>query len=254
MKVLIIEDERLAAENLASAIESADQEVLILELLSTVADVRQWLEEHEAPDLIFSDIQLGDGQSFEALKEMKEYVPVIFCTAYDEYALKAFRANGIEYIVKPFAKETIKAALEKYKSLTRDDFKIKQKALEQLMKELNQVRSTAGSSILVHFKERIIPIRYEDIAFFYVEGENCHLLTKESKRYIVNKSLEELERLTGRDYFRVNRQFLINRTSIIDASQYFGRKLAVHSDPPFDRTITVSKNKVHSFLGWLAQE
>ena len=169
-------------------------------------------------------------------------------------ALKAFKVNGIDYVVKPYSVKSIKEAIDKFKRLTGKESSYKKQALLKLLSELDVVKSNNNASILVHYHERIIPIRLDTISLFYVEDKYCYLLTEDSKRYMVNKSLEELEILSGSSFFRINRQILINRLAIVDASQYFRRKLALRIHIPFDETITVSKNKVSLFLNWLAKE
>jgi DNA-binding LytR/AlgR family response regulator len=211
MKIVIIEDEPLTAEDLAACIVSAEPAAEIVAMLASVAEANAWFGRNPAPDLVFSDIQLGDGRSFEIFERLRRMVPVIFCTAYDNYALEAFRSAGIDYLLKPFSAVSVGVALEKYRLLKRAD----------------PPKPGAGA-ILVHFKEKILPVKIGDIALFHLHNEVVRLMGFDGKSFLVNKSLEELELLAGAGFYRVNRQFLVNRLAIKDVSQYFGRKLLVN--------------------------
>lgn len=237
MTIVIIEDEPLTAKDLASCIRAAEPAAEILASLASVGEANAWFKRNEAPDVIFSDIQLGDGNSFAVFDRLMRMVPVIFCTAYDEYALEAFGAAGIDYILKPFTEKTVKAALEKFKAL----------------RGVMGVKGERGvGAILVHYKEKILPVKLEHIALFRLEKEMVRLIGFDGRVYAVSKSLEELEGLGGAGFFRVNRQFLVNRTAIKDVSQYFGRKLLVNLHLPCEEKITVGRLKVPAFLAWLA--
>ncbi|GGA95564.1 LytR/AlgR family response regulator transcription factor [Puia dinghuensis] len=235
MKIVIIEDEPLTARDLAACIVAAEPSAEIVASLASVGEATAWFARHEAPDLIFSDIQLGDGKSFVVFERLMQLVPVIFCTAYDAYALEAFRAAGIDYILKPFDEKSVGSALEKFRALRGAP-----------------AVSRGTGAILVFYKEKILPVKVGDIALFYLQNELVRLVTFEKKEYIVNKPLEELEGLAGGAFYRVNRQFLVNRQAIKDVSQYFGRKLLVNLCFLWEEKITVGRLKVNDFLGWLS--
>ena len=251
MKVVIIEDEKLTADDLAETILKIVPDAKIISVLHSVSTAISWFQKNEHPDLIFSDIQLGDGLSFEIFKKISTNVHVIFCTAYDEYALKAFDANGIDYILKPFDKSTIEAAFNKYNKL-KNKFSENSSNLDNFIRLFENKKKHNQSSVLVYHKDKIVPVRLEDIALFYIENEITHLLTFAQKSYTINKTIEEIEKISSDDFFRVNRQFLVNRKAIKEASQYFARKLSLTLTIPFKETITVSKLKVHEFLDWLS--
>ncbi|HEY4337449.1 MAG TPA: LytTR family DNA-binding domain-containing protein [Puia sp.] len=235
MNIVIIEDEPLTAKDLAACILAAEPGVEIVASLASVGEANAWFRRNEMPDLIFSDIQLGDGKSFAVFEKLMQLVPVIFCTAHDDYALEAFRAAGIDYILKPFTEKTVGAAIAKFKAL----------------KGAKAAASPVGS-ILVYYKDRILPIKLGEIALFYLEKELVRLVGFDGKVYLVNKSLEELEGLAGAGFYRVNRQFLVGRAAIKEVSQYFGRKLLLNMNIPFEEKITVGRLKVPAFLDWLA--
>jgi len=237
MRIVIIEDEQHTARDLAACIKKAEPAAEIVATLGSVREADTFFNDSPSIDLIFSDIQLGDGLSFTLFDQSANKTPVIFCTAYDEYALHAFKTAGIDYILKPFTTKTIAASLAKYKDL-KDRF-----ATTHLPEQ---------RSILVYHKDKITPVRLSDIALFYLKHELTHLVTFDEKQYFLNHSLEELEKLTAGVFYRANRQSLINRAAIRDVSQYFGRKLLINLTIPFPEKITVGKVKASTFLSWLS--
>ena len=253
MNIVIIEDENITAGDLAETITSVEPSAVITAVLSSVKAGIAYFKGNEVPDLIFSDVQLGDGLSFEIFKEVKISAPIIFCTAYDEYALNAFHANGIDYILKPFSAKIINEALKKYQRL-RQSFSGNDQYYKTIIETLLNRNDYKSAAVLVNHKDKIIPVRLENIALFFIDNEITYLLTFDNKRYFINKRLDELEKTCGNNFFRVNRQFLLNRKSIVDASHYFARKLSIHISVPFEDKITVSKEKTPKFLDWLQFE
>ncbi len=255
MNIVIIEDERYLADDLAESIMSIIQEPLDITKLYSVKQAISFLKSQPAPDLIFSDIQLGDGLSFEIFAAIPITVPVIFCTAYDEYAVNAFKANGIDYILKPFTLGTLQEALDKYQKLKQLFAGTQQPAYDAIMQLLATRDVTpVASSLLVYYKDKIIPIKLEDIALLYLANEVVHLLTFDGKVYYPNKNLDEVEKMTGSHFFRASRQVLICRKAIIDVSSYFSRKLLINLSVSFSEKITVSKTKTPAFLQWLTNK
>jgi two-component system, LytTR family, response regulator LytT len=252
MKIVIIEDESLTAEDLSETISRVEPGAEIAAILSSAKEAIGYFQEHEGPDLIFSDIQLGDGLSFSIFQEAAISTPVIFCTAYDEYALRAFKANGIDYVLKPFTPQAIADAIERYKRLKKN-FSSTVPGYENLTRLFEQ-RAPADAAILVYFKEKIVPVKFADIALFYIENEITHLITFNRDRYCVTKPMDELERSAGKNFYRLNRKHLVNRNAVKDATQYFHRKLlinlSVQAEVP--GPITVSKEKAAHFLNWLS--
>lgn len=251
MKIVIIEDEKLTAEDLAEVILKLQPDAQITMSLRSVKEAISYFENHASPDLIFSDIQLGDGLSFDIFKSVEVAAPIIFCTAYDEYALNAFRTNGIDYVLKPFTSLSIAQALNKYHSL-RKGFAAERVSYDHIFDLFANKIPQKTSSVLVTYKEKIIPVKMDHIALFCIQHEETSLLTFEGQTYAVNKKMEELERICGNDFFRVNRQYLVNRKVIKNASHFFSRKLVVNLSIPFKETITISKEKTPQFLQWLA--
>ena len=251
MKIVIIEDEQLTANDLAKTIRKINPDIIIVALLYSVEDAIAWFKQNEHPDLIFSDIQLGDGLCFDIFKSMEITSPVVFCTAYDEYALTAFKTNGIDYILKPFDEESVNKALMKYKELEKR-FLAKRNQLEDLFELFENRETRKKGSLLVYYKDKILPVKITEIALFYIENEITHLITFDQKNYTINQPLDELENLAGPDFFRANRQNLVQRKAVKEASQYFARALSVTLTIPLKETIKINKVKVPAFLNWLS--
>jgi two-component system, LytTR family, response regulator LytT len=251
MKIIIIEDERLTAEDLHQTLLMIDAGI---EIMATIRSVQEGLnyftQDMERPDLIFSDIRLGDGLSFEILEAVK--VPVIFCTAYDEYALKAFQANGIGYILKPFTEDSVREALDKYKQLiplnTETEILRQYQSLKQLFSDGYRPMI---NSLLINQGDKVLPIRLKDIAVFYMEHTLVHIVTFDNRTFGVGKSLDELEAVIGTRFFRANRQYLINRDAVLHASSLLSRKMSVSVSVRLNDSITVSREKATQFLDWL---
>lgn len=246
MKVVIIEDEPLMAQDLAACIRAAEPSAEVVATLSSVREAISYFRGGPAPDLIFSDIQLGDGLSFTIFGSNARTIPVIFCTAYDEYALDAFRAAGIDYILKPFSSKDISTAITKYRA-----FRGAPPAYDEVARTFANRKQ---QSVLVFYKEKIVPVDTADIALFYLHHEVTWLLTFGKLQFVINKPLEELERTIAGRFYRVNRQFLVNRRAIKDVSHYFGRKLLLNLTIPFEEKVTVGRLKTNDFLDWLASE
>lgn len=251
MRIIIIEDEALTASDLAATIKKADSRTEIAAILGSVGEAVDYFRKHpDEADLIFSDIQLGDGLSFEIFQQTSINTPIIFCTAYDEYALNAFKVSSIHYMLKPFSVKTVGEALQKFHTL-RSSLTHKLTQYETMLEILNK-RKKQGS-ILVYRGEKILPVSLDDIALCFIEHDTCHILTFGQNKYVINKSLEEVESIAGDSFFRANRQFLVNRKAVKDSTQYFARKLVINLNIPFEEKITVSKAKSGIFLDWLSK-
>ncbi len=251
LKVVIIEDEKYTAKDLADTLKKIDSNIEIVDTLSSVEQAVAFFDTECDFDLIFSDIQLPDGLSFDIYKTVKLEVPIIFCTAFDKYALEAFDANGIDYLLKPFNKACVSKAIDKYMAL-RSNFQTPDSTLDKLIYKLEQQISLNQNSIIMHKGDKILPVKIDQIALFYLEDDYAFALTFDSKKHILTQSLEELESLCGNTFFRANRQFLINRRAIKDASRYFNRKILINLNVSYPEQILVGKLKTTLFLKWLA--
>lgn len=245
MKVFIIEDEPLLAESLRDELLAADTEVQIVAMTGGIRETLDVVHKQGLPDLFFSDIELSDGLSFEIFHRLNSGTPVIFCTAYNHYALDAFRANGIDYILKPFGTDDIKRTLRKYKSLSGNS------SPNRVFQQLIQKLQSRPTSLLVHRGESIIPLPINDIAMAVLQNEIVYVHTFGGKKYALTQNLEEIGQLVGGDLFRVNRQTLIHRKAVGQVSRYFARKLLIHPTIPYSNKLLVSKANTGAFLQWL---
>ncbi len=253
MKIVIIEDEKLTANHLAKTIIFIQEEAQIVSILTSVEDGIEYFKNQPKIDLIFSDIELGDGLSFEIFEQVQVQVPIIFCTAYSQYALDAFKTTGIDYLLKPFDNNSIEKALQKY-NLLKVNSESQTQNLESLMNLFSKNNSSNNKkSILIHQGDKIIPINISEIALFYIEDAYTFAYTFNGQKHILNQNLDVLEKnfLT---FFRANRQFLISREAVKDASQYFHRKILINLKFSFSEQIIVGKLKVTAFLEWLVSK
>lgn len=251
MNIVIIEDEALTAQDLAEMLLQLPEKVEIKKTLSSVAESLAYFSGHTSPDLIISDIQLGDGLSFDIFRQVKTDCPVIFCTAYDEFALDAFRNNGIDYILKPFTRKSIQDAVEKYLQLRQNFIRnnINYSGIFSSPAWTEQHRK--NGSLLITWKDKIIPVKIPDIALFTIDYKMTQLVTFDNQKYFINQTLEELEQTCGPAFYRANRQYLVNRDAIQEALQYFARKLVLKLKVDGKHDVVISKNRVPEFLEWL---
>ena len=265
MTVLILEDEAITAEELRHYVCDIDPTVQVLAVLDTIDDAVDFLNERGSPDLIFSDIQLADGLSFDVFERVQVRCPVIFCTAFDEYAMQAFAANSIDYILKPFDRKAIADGLNKFRML-QTAFRRNEPAPatplergglylnEPLQRLIDQLRPNRRSSFLVNHKGKYYPVSVNDIAFFYTEHEVVWLHKSSGEKYAFDHTLDELETLLDpAQFFRANRQFIVRYEAIQEFEPYFNRKLAVRLQPAPPEAVIVSKAKAGDFMRWLEQ-
>lgn len=252
MKIVIIEDEIITAKDLKKTIQTIDPNFEIVKLLHSIEEALIFFTHPQEVDLIFSDIQLGDGLSFEIFRKCNIQVPIIFCTAYNTYYFEAFQSTGIDYILKPFTKKTVEAALGKFNNL-RTRFLNKKDDYNDLLQLLESRITPKRNAIIIRHREKIIPLSNTTIAVLYIENGCTYAYTFDQEKYLVNETLEELETDFAPSFYRANRQFLINRKAIKDVSQFFNRKMVVNLTIPFKQQILVGKMKTSSFIEWLAQ-
>lgn len=253
MKVVIIEDEQYTADDLENCIKETRSNFQIVKKLTSVKESISYFEKNKEYDLVFSDIQLGDGLSFEIFKSIQLSSPVIFCTAYDNYAIDAFKANGIDYILKPFSKTSIKAAIEKYERLVKPAVEVNLEIQKLLSSFKTNTPEKNHTSLLVHHKDKIIPVKIEDVALFYTQNETCKLINFEGKTFTIGETLEKIEKIVGTTFFRANRQFLVNRKAVVELVQHFSRKHILKLSVNFEELIVISKEKTPALLKWLEE-
>ena len=253
MKALIIEDEQHAAQRLINLLKETGRDIEILETLDSIESSIKWLSENADPDVIFLDIQLADGLSFAIFDQVDVKSPVIFATAYDEYAIKAFEINSIDYLLKPIKLERLEASLDKLKKLRPSMSPIQITAqLQNMIVDYHEKNKTYRSRFLVNKADGMIPIATEDIAYLYTEDKVVFLITRDNRRFMLNYSLDQLEKqLNPISFFRVNRQFIVAMRSIHKIHNYFNYKLKIELTPVSEQEVIVSRQKVAEFKNWL---
>jgi two-component system, LytTR family, response regulator LytT len=257
MKVLIIEDEPITARELKFTLRKLDKNIEILDTVDSIETALEFLREIQ-PDLIFSDIHLADGNCFDIYSQINIQCPIVFCTAYDDYAIEAFKTNGVAYILKPFDEQSVGDALEKVKRLTHvgttnntENTGINMEALAKLLSQ----KTNFKSSFLVSKAGKLIPVDISNVAFFYIKNELVMLYTIKGDTYVTDYSLDKLEKeVNPHDFYRANRQFLINRRIVKEVEQYFARKLLVKSIVAAPENIIISKAKATDFTKWLGNK
>lgn len=260
MNVLIIEDEKPAAEKLERFLKKYDDQVDVLSVISTVEKSIDYLKQQEQKvDLIFLDIQLTDGLSFDIFKSVKVEKPIIFTTAFNEFAIDAFKLNSIDYLLKPLRYEDLEKAMDKIKSMGSNLPSTQTENtgldLEKLAEMLSGADKKYKNRYLVKIGEHIKSISVEDIYFFYAEGRTVFIITNENRKFIVDNTLEEIDKqLDPRKFYRVNRSFIINFDHITDVVVYSTSRLRVKFPHEFEKEIIVSREKVSDFKAWYGGE
>ncbi len=249
MKVIIIEDEKLSAEHLQNLLKRIDPAIEVIATIDTVKKALETFAGGVNADLLFVDIHLADGLSFEIFSKIAIDTPVIFTTAYDEYAIKAFKLNSVDYLLKPIGKDDLKAALDKYNKLTKvnrasivEDFAIAYKELNKQYK----------NRFMVKMGDAITTIKTEDIAHFIFEDGLVMVVTGSGMRYALDYTLDNLETIVSPDiFFRINRKVIVNINSIQKVSPYFNSRLRLNSGELKDDDAIVSRERVNDFKKWL---
>lgn len=250
LKVVIIEDEILAVERLKDLLHKYDPEIEFLAELDTVEDATKWIKSNSAPDLVMMDIQLADGLSFDIFKEAPFDYPIIFTTAYQEYAIRAFKVNSIDYLLKPISYEELVQAMLSFKK--RFDSGQNQLSFETIEKVKQMLLRDYKKRFTVRLGEHIKSIPIEEVTFFHSEGKGTFIKTSEKREYLIDYSLEALNDILDPDvFFRINRQYIIKHSTIHDITSYSQSRLKVTLKYCEDDKILISRDKVASFKDWL---
>ena len=251
MRVAIIEDETAAAQNLTAVLKKIYPDVEIAATIDTVVDSVEFFRSTPSLDLVFMDIHLADGSSFRIFDSVDIATPIIFTTAYDQYAIEAFKVNSIDYLLKPINEEGVVRAIEKWKRLTsteKSDYSSRINSVAKAQKSEQQV-------FLVHFRDKIIPLQSCDIAFLHTFEERVTAYCHNGEKYLVDSTLEALQaKLPSEEFFRANRQFIISRKAVKDISVWFGSRLSVNTSVATPERIVVPKARVHDFKKWLTKQ
>ena len=252
MNVLIIEDEPFAQQELIRLLNGIDPDIRVMKCIDSVDESVNYLEGGGKIDLIFMDIQLSDGISFEIFNRTEVTPPVIFTTAYDEYAIKAFKVNSIDYLLKPIEEEDLGRALEKFRKWESKQGGGTFFTNQQLEKVLGLYKPTHKSRLVVKMGDRIKHVEAKDIAYFYSEDKVTFIITTAGERYMLNYSLEQLEQMMSPDdFYRLNRKYIAHIDAIGSIDKYFNSRLKIGLKPEVEDDVLISRTKVSDFLNWL---
>jgi len=254
MKVVIIEDEPLIAQRIYDLLKKIDPEITILASLDTVKRAHEWFSQNEGPDLVFMDIQLADGLSFDIFDLVKVEAPVIFITAYQEYAIKAFKVNSVDYLLKPIVEENLRAALNKYRRF----FKHHENTPEigpGIIRSIREIISKPYKSrFMIRVGEHIKSIDVEEILYFYSQQKGTFLHTAGNRNYAIDYTLDKLTELLNPDTFhRINRRYIVSHNAIAEISTLSGSKLRVRLLHSNDEEVYISRDRLNGFKEWLDQ-
>lgn len=253
MRVVIIEDEYPAAERLEKLIKKLDPRIEIVAVLESVESAKRWFAGSHQVDLIFSDIQLSDGLSFQIFEAFPAHRPIVFTTSYDEYAIRAFRVKSVDYLLKPIKLPELANAIKKFDEL-KEDFSPKAYArkVESLLDSFEMSKKVHKTRFLVKNGEQLIPVHQDQVAYFYTANELSCLVGTDGRQYLVDYKLEELETLVDpAGFFRLNRQFIASVSAIHKIHTYFNGKLKIQLLPETAQEVIVSREKAPAFKAWL---
>jgi two-component system, LytTR family, response regulator LytT len=254
MTILIIEDEEPAYKRLLKMLKEVEPAATLLNQIVSVSSAVKWFKENDAPDLIISDIQLSDGISFEIFKQVDIKCPVIFTTAYDQYAIEAFKVNSIDYLLKPVKKDELEKAVSKFKTLTPA---AASPAIDinKLLQSLQPAGTDYKKRFVVRYGEHIKTIDIEEVVYFYTEDKATFLCTKDARRFVVDFNLDTLDSiLDPKVFFRINRQYIISIHSIAEMFAYSKSRVLIKLNPPAKHETIVSTERSADFKHWLGDE
>lgn len=250
MRILIIEDEIPASKRLALLVRQLQPKAAILASIDSVETAVKWLQNNPSPDIIFMDIQLADGLSFDIFTQIEIQVPVIFTTAYDQYALKAFKVNSIDYLLKPIDPEELKNALQKFENLFQKQPNFSRNTIDQLIQSLAQPEYK--ERFIVKIGQQLTYINVSDIYYFYSEDGLVFARTAKGKKHGVDYTLDQLEEvIPPAHFFRINRKVITRIEAIHKIATYFNSRLKLELRPGANFDIIVSRDRVPLFKKWL---
>lgn len=251
MRILIIEDELPAVQRLETLLMKVRPDFSIVAKLTSVKSSIEWLSNNPHPDLIFLDIQLADGLSFSIFDHVKTRSAIIFCTAYDQYAIRAFKLNSIDYLLKPIEPGELEEALKKWSELNNtDDLSFNVQTLKEILKRQPGYKNR----FMIKVGERIHSLPTEQVAFFFSQEKATFLQTLDQKRFIIDFTLEQLENMLDPQKFcRVNRKYIVSHSAIADIFTFSQSRLKLRLHHCTDDKILISREKVNDFKQWLDQ-
>ncbi len=247
MKIVIIEDEPAAANQLKFILNQLNINHEILATIESVEEGIEWFKQNESPELIFSDIQLADGISFEIYEQIQLKAPIIFTTAFDEYAIRAFKLNSVDYLLKPIDADALQFAIEKYHGQQL----FKEELLNELIQQQVFLQKTYRKSFLVRFRGKLLPIKSEDFAYFFIENGLVYGQLFDGRKFVMDFKLDDIEtQLNPEDFIRANRQYILSRESITEIQSYINSRVKVKTQPIASTDVIISKEKVTTFKKW----
>jgi len=250
MKVLILEDETLAAEKLESTLLEIQPGIQVVSRLKSITSAVEWLQGNPHPDFIISDIRLLDGLCFEIFTQVKVEKPVIFTTAYDQYAIRAFEVNSIDYLLKPVSKEKLQAALAKVQLPKEPPFP----DYNEVLNFIKSNKTTYKSRFMVRLGQRIVAVPAEKIAYFYSENKLTYIVTLDNKKFPMDQPLDEvIDLIDPKRFFRANRQFIVAFDSIAEIHPYFKGRIKIILQPKSDEEVVISSDRTPEFKKWIDQ-
>src|SRR5690349_16319832 len=255
MNILIVEDEELAQKKLQKTLAAVDSSAKVVGITDSIQSTVEWLRTNSDADLILMDIELADGQSFEVFNQIDVKAPVIFTTSYDEYALKAFKVNSVDYLLKPVQTEDLQAALNKYRKLSEGSKK-NDMNLEALVSQIKQQLQPKEyrKRFLVKHAQKLVSVDVEEIAYFYSDGRLNFFKTNDNRKFVVDYTMDDLEDMLDPDqFFRISRAFYVAVNSIDQIHDYFGNRLLLNLKPAVDKEAIVSREKVTDFKKWMGK-
>ncbi|WP_346863508.1 LytTR family DNA-binding domain-containing protein [uncultured Draconibacterium sp.] len=248
MKVLIIEDEKPAARQLLSVLNEIGN-FDVIEILESIKATVNWLENNPQPELIFMDIHIADGSAFQIFKHVNISCPIIFTTAYDDYAIAAFKVNSIDYLLKPITKEAVEKAMLKLKNLAGTSRS--EPDLQELILSITEKKAYKSHFLIPVKGNKMVPLLVTDIAYFYIEKGSVFAWTFENQTYKLESTLDELiNKLNPLDFYRANRQFIISKRAVKDVDFWFNNRLSVNLKVPVSERILISRTRVSEFKEW----
>jgi len=251
MRAVIIEDEFYAAKTLRKLIQKLDASIEILAVLQSIDESVEWFRSHSMPDLVFMDIHLADGLSFSIFDEVNITCPIIFTTAYNEYALKAFEVNSIDYLLKPVNQNDLERAINKYKNMVVGP-NTNTELINKVIASIKNERREYKSYFLVPEKDKLIMLAVADIAYIFIDERKIKATTFADRVYLLDNSLDDVEaQLNPEVFYRANRQYIIARKAVKDLTIWFGGKMAVNLSVATPERIIVSKQKVAEIKKWV---
>jgi two-component system, LytTR family, response regulator len=252
MDILIIEDEPAASNRLKKMLAKIDPDTHVLAVIEGVEDAVNWFKNNAEPDLVMMDIQLSDGKCFDIFEHVTVECPMIFTTAYDEYAVDAFKQNSIDYLLKPVDQGALESSINKFKKLKKRFSSENQAAMEAVLKGLVTSQPAYKSRFLVKSGASFHSIVAEDICYFVIETQLVFMVTRKEKKFMLDSTLDELESILDPDaFFRINRQMIVALDAIKTLHPYFNSRLKLDLFPPYHEDVLVSRNKVPGFKKWL---